>query len=333
MKLLGPNEWAKRTARRLRVSHHSFADQTFEEKREFLEDELDFALGDVGAESGPMREKYLDALADLFPVFGDLGMDSALMPARSQEDQKPAEKRMTPSEMVLEGWATAGENERADLIAKLGLKTPAPVATTGAMVPESVSMPEDEAGLADLERTMSRVKGFFRIADDEQVSFTRLFKLLGMLADHFDKLHAFVWDFWESMCPRDLEGTIEPLLHGKLAASVRSYLLAEGDVSSQELSNDVSMTRLLALAACSSIKQGGEEFGRQFGSRFSPDEIESSVIIEDTGGDPSRVKELEKKSWAKYRQLAKNLTPEGVDDEFQVLLGRIMAAWMKRNKK
>ena len=331
MKLLEPNEWAKRTARRLRVSHHSFADQTFEEKREFLEDELDFALGDLGTESGPLREKYLDALIELFPVFGQVVTQGE----GAGSEKTP--KAKTAIEKVLEGWGEASEDERKLVAAQLGLCAKAEISVGGAVldgaaIPEGVAMPTEAQGVADLKRTMEQVSRVFQISEGEEISFARLFKLAGMLVDNFDGLHSFVWKFWDFICPRDAEGELEPEINGGLKTAFHSYLTSE-EYNSAKIYKEVDTTKLLLLAVCSSINQCGEEFGRQFGNRYSPDQIESAVVIEDTGGDPSKVKDLERKSWLKYRQLSKNLTPGGVDDELKVLIGQLIAAWMRRNRK
>ena len=320
--VLTPNEWARKTARRLRGSHASFSDQPFEKKREYLKDELEYELSLQGAESGALREDYLTALGKLFPVFDEV---------RLTESNTASQKSQSPVDKVLEGWSEATEEERASILSRLGLKSPESAPVTG--LPPEIRLPAGEAEKADLERTIGQLLKVFSAPEGSELSFTRLCKLLGILAHQNERLHLFLWEFWTALCPNDLNGEIESHFTGGLQRALSDYLLNYGDVSSRQVSQEIEQTKLLALAICQSIQKGGEEFGRQFGNRFAPDEIEAAVIMEDSGGDPQRVRELEKKSWIKYRQLAKNLTPEAVDDELQILIGRIVAAWMKRNQR
>ena len=92
--------------------------------------------------------------------------------------------------------------------------------------------------------------------------------------------------------------------------------------------SEINKIKLIALSICFATRRSGEEFGRSYADKMAPDNVENAVIVEDTSSGFRKIKDLEKKSWEKYRTLAKHMTADGVDEEFQNLFGKVMASWI-----
>jgi hypothetical protein len=322
--------WARRTASRLRLIHSSFADQGFDQKRTYLEDEIEFALDDAGAVSEAQKRELLDRLAGCFPVYSESG--GSVTPAPAAVTTSSPQAKVDPLDALMEEWSRAGQERRDQItrtLASAGI-VPAPVAG-GAMpleISERVNMPVRPEQIDDfvrgLDQLWKELGGTGGTAD-----FNRLFKLLGMLAASMRDLHKFLWEFWRQSAPRELQANYMSGFHQPFETMVAAYLRADEQSSSRDLAVEIEKTKRLMLGVCVAVRKGAEEFGRSYYQTFGPENIENAVVIEETASDRSRVRDLGRKAWEKYSLLSKNMTPDSIDQEFQRAFAGVMTAWLR----
>gem|GEM_PF-3715285 len=312
--------WARRTAARLRLIHSSFADQGFEQKKTYLEDEIEFALEDAGALDAIQKRTLLDKLSGCFPVFTDHAGSVASAGGPSQEPRST--KKVDPLEQFLEHWNEASPEQRDRISGALSAAgiTPTPQAAAAPSLPPEIStrviLPTRPDELMDLTRGLDQL---WRELDTPAapIDFNRLFKLLGMLASSMRDLHKFIWEFWRQSAPRELQSLMTSNFLSSFEGTVAAYLKNDDQSSSRELAAEIEKTKRLMLGICFAIRRGTEEFARGHHRMFAPENIENTVAIEETASDASRVRDLGRKSWDKYTKLTKHLTADSVDQEFQ----------------
>lgn len=325
--VIDPDAWARRTAARLRLIHSSFSDQSFEQKKLYLEDEIEFALGDAGALDPHQRRELLDKLSTCFPVFND--GPSAAQPAPLAQ----AAAKGDPVENFIGHWKQAGNEQRQRISALLSQEGifPAPQTSSTALateVTDRVALPARPEEIADFTRGIDQLWKELA-ATSATADFNRLFKLLGMLASAMRDLHKFIWEFWRQGAPRELQATMASGFSDPFERIVASYLRGEDAASSRDLAVEIEKTKRLMLGVCVAVRRGAEEFARGHHQMFAPENIETAVTVEETASDSSRVRELGRKCWEKYSQLSKHMTPDAVDHEFQRIFSGVMAAWLR----
>ena len=293
----------------------------------YLEDEIEFALGDAGALDGDQRRDLLDKLSGCFPVFSD-SAESA--PASVAE----AVAKADPLEQFLDLWAQAGTDHRERISISLthaGVIAPAAKSAQGSLpaeVSERVKLPARPEEIDDFTRGLEQL--WKELASPAAaVDFNRLFKLLGMLASATRDLHKFIWEFWRQGAPRELQSTMASGFSEPFEKMVAAYLRGDEASSSRDLAVEIEKTKRLMLGVCVAVRRGAEEFSRGHHQVFAPENIESAVTVEETAGDSSRVRDLGRKCWEKYTQLSKHMTPDAVDQEFQRVFAGVMAAWLR----
>lgn len=338
-KIIDDGIWLRRTTKKLRLAHASFADMQFDEKSAYLEDEIEYALTDVGAESGEKRDRLLKALADNFPVFGEIPTEFG-----SDASRVKTQKPKSNVDTVMDSWRDSSDAEQAEILTRLNLakvsdivKQPEISASNSNSnsqeshnLEEHLIFPQSEADMQDFKRVMDLLKSLTGI-ENSAINFTRLFKVSGMLFDSYTQLSKVMWEFWFLFAPKDVRNVISTE-STDFKSFISSYINEDEGVGSGEMAAEIQKVKLIALSLCFAVRKSGEEFGRLYNEKMAPDNIETAVVIEDTAADVSKVKDLNEKSWAKYKQLAKHMTAESLDEEFQSLFGRVMAAWMANRK-
>ena len=293
----------------------------------YLEDEIEFALGDAGALDGDQRRDLLDKLSGCFPVFSDSAESAPTSVAE-------AVAKADPLEQFLDLWAQAGTDHRERISIALthaGVIAPAAKSAQGSLpaeVSERVKLPARPEEIDDFTRGLEQL--WKELASPAAaVDFNRLFKLLGMLASATRDLHKFIWEFWRQGAPRELQSTMASGFSEPFEKMVAAYLRGDEASSSRDLAVEIEKTKRLMLGVCVAVRRGAEEFSRGHHQVFAPENIESAVTVEETAGDSSRVRDLGRKCWEKYTQLSKHMTPDAVDQEFQRVFAGVMAAWLR----
>lgn len=327
---LEPEIWARKTANRLRLIQSSFLDQGQEQRRLYLEEEIEFALDEIDTVASEDRQRFLSALEDCFPTF----VESSAGTSRADAPVAHLQKE-DALESVLSRLPGLDEEGRKRVLSVLGVEFPAPSGSSGegasARFSAKVRLPERADEIEDFERGIQQLyKGLLGVQDDgARMEFSRVVKLLGILGIAFRDLHQFVWEFWRQTASRDLQSTWRSTLHGPFEDALRDYLHGSGEVGSREVADEVERTKRLMLGICFAVRRGAEEFGRSHHQVFAPDNIENAVLIEQDVVDASKVKELPRKSWEKYRQLCRHLTPDSIDSEFGRIFSSVISAWLR----
>lgn len=329
-----PDAWARRTAARLRLIHSSFSDQTFEQKKTYLEDELEFALEEAGALDGLQRKALLDKLTGCFPDF----MANTPAPQPLAGNETPVSGQVDCLAGLIDQWSTASPEQRQKITETLraaGVIPPAPAvssSTAAVGLPQEltsrVKLPARADEFEDLSRGLDQLWKELA-AEPEQIEFNRLFKVLGMLSGAMRDLHKFIWEFWRQGAPRELQSVMASGINEPLERAIASYLRGDGQTSSRDLAAEIEKSKRLMLGVCVAVRRGAEEFARGHHRVFSPENIEGAVVVEETSGDASRVRDLARKCWEKYCQLSKHMTADAVDQEFQRVFAGVMAAWLR----
>lgn len=324
--------WARRTAARLRLIHASFADQGFDQKRAYLEDEIGFALEDSGALSGEQQKDLLDCLANCFPICNEpvsQVFDSPL-------PQEVPSKAGDPVESLIAAWQGADDSQKARISQSL---VAAGIIHAGA---SSAPLPEELAVRVDFPVRPEELEDFVRGIDQlwkelglpggssgKATDFNRLFKLLGMLCASTRDLHKFLWEFWRQTATRELQSACASGFSETFEQKVAAYLCGDEGVTSRDLAVEIEKTKRLMLGVCVGVRKGAEEFARSQHQVFAPENIENAVVIEETATDASKVRDLGRKAWSKYCQLSKHMTPDSIDQEFHRVFAGVMTSWLR----
>ncbi len=324
--------WSVKTAARLRAVHASFGDKSADDRRVYLEDEVEYALDEAEGLPGENRESLLKALELWFPVYGEE------VEAVSRPAEKSAEEVVVGVDeliFALEGKRSslgqAQLRKLADLLEECGGTGAEAVSGVPAALEQRMHFPEEGPELEDCVRGIDTVCRSLGWAEGEQpqLKLSRLVKLLGILVDSFGGLYPFAWQFWQGMVPRELGGNLAQSFTQPLEEVVAEYL-AGGDVSSRDFYREVERTKKVIVGMLYSAHQGGLEYGKFCERRFSPDAIVDAVMLEETATDPKKIRDLGRKCWDKYSQLGRNRTAEAMHEEFLRILAETVLTYVKK---
>lgn len=325
--------WAARAAGKLRAIHASFADQSADQRRAYLEDELDYALSERESQTGETRDALLEALEMLFPVFG------RVEPAVVEAAAPPPVAARVEEERGIDGMLEELGRRRGELspaqLGRLGeilgvTASQASAAGMPAEVAERFEFPASGPELQDMARAVTQMWKDLEVAEaPATIRVTRLLKLVGILFAAYKDLRSVVWPFWRHIAPRELASRLDSQLEMAFEETVAGYLT--GALGGRELQVEVEIVKRLMIGLIASTGKAAEEYGRLFNRRLSPDAIADAVALEESAGDVSRVKDLGRKCWDKYLQLARNLTADATEEEFLRVFAERMAAYVKSN--
>lgn len=330
--------WARRTAARLRLIHASFSDQGFDQKRTYIEDEIEFALDDAGAVMEDQRHGMLERLANCFPLGGDVEggrgrVGSPATGARAEATDGAEE----PLQALIGFWRSGDAEQRARITQALVAAGIVPDAQVAGGVPMEISsrvkLPHRADSYMEFNRGLDQLWKELGIPERDAgrvADFNRLFKLLGILISAQRVLHKFLWEFWRDTVPLNLQSAWVSGISEPLEKSIAAYLAGEEGVRSIDIATEVEKTKNLILAVCVAARKGAEEFARSQHRHLAPDNIEYAVQAEETAMESSRVKDLGRKAWNKYRQLSKHMTPDAINYEFHRVFSGVMIAWLRK---
>ena len=254
---LEPEIWARKTANRLRLIQASFLDQGEEQRRLYLEEEIEFALDEIDTVGDEERRRFLASLEDCFPIFAEPvgGMSRVDLPMAHARHEDPLE-------LVLGHLPGLDDEGRRRVLSALGVESPAPSVSSaegpGSRFSARVRLPEKAEEIEDFERGIQQLCKELGGSQDDggRLEFNRLVKLLGILGSAFSDLHQFIWEFWRQTASRDLQSTWRSTLHGPFEDALRDYLQGSGEVGSREVAAEVERTKRLMLAICFAVRRG-----------------------------------------------------------------------------
>lgn len=316
-KIKNKQTWAIKTAARLRAVQSSFSDLGGEDRGGYLLDEIEYALEDASSLPGENRHSLLNALEELFPVYGDF---PPMPPTPPASIEPSATRDFSVSGMIDEIC------DRADELTPTQLKKLAVLVTdSGNYIPgntlpkpvaEKLTFPGSSEEVDDFLKSVRQLwkeMGFSQEADNP-VKINRLLKMLGILTGGFRDIYRVVWPYWSEMAPREIRNLVSPAYPNGLESVIHSFVTG-GEVGGGEFHSEIEKTKKILLSILFGLRKGAEEYGKLYERKFSPEAITDTVVLEESASDVNRVREIGRKCWDKYSQLSKYQTADAIQGE------------------
>jgi hypothetical protein len=275
--------WAEQVASRLWMLQTSFADDPPNTRRDYLIEEIERSIKDVGESR---HSEYLAALMERFP--GPERIDASyFVPPEAETVQRG------PQEVADELMARLPEfsNEaKAALSRKLQALGLFVAPRTGIELP--------------LE-----LLGKLGMTPQEALDEERLIKLFTALLEIVVTLDHLIWNVWKNVAPRSTvrreEGSDNP------RRTIGRYLAGDREVNNRQITQMLEKTRQLTGGLLSAIGPAGEIFARKHLERFAPEKIRAGVELKGQGFIPN----VEVKCWRRYVELAADLSGHAVETQ------------------
>ncbi len=282
-----PLTWAAMIGNRLKYLQSNLADETPENRQNYLEDELRRALQAIPASK---RGAHLDALAERFPSW-ELATVSVNTPS--------AITQRTPDEIVkafLELAPQLSGEQREDVKQRL--------AALGMIV--SSNKPIEGDALADVQAKL-------KLGAEDPIDPQRLGKLFAALADTMLTLDQLAWNLWRSAAPKS--PIRRDTSQGDLRLLMRRSLSGDAEASAAQVQKQLEATRQLIAGLLAGLGPAGKNFARRYQQRYTPDAIRDVVRAE--GGGGGLFANAEAKCWKKYTELANEITDASIESDVQ----------------
>jgi hypothetical protein len=289
-------EWAAIVGARLRLLQASFAEDDTQERRQYLEEEIELGLRDVPA---GRRPAYLEALAERFPA--GLGVD--LPPEAMPGDEAAAEGLRTPEAVVAELRVLAGtlsDQRRRELASDL--QDAGFILSVMVQAAAAPAAPEADEVPVELQKKLG-------LEPNQVLDRKRAIRLVGVLIDLVVTMDQVGWQVWRDLAPTSRVRK-EPGNAGDLRKLAGPFLLGDPEVSTAQIVQLLDKTRQLIVGLVAAIGSAGETFARQYMSRFSPQSIKVAADEE-----PGFFIGPEQKCWRKYIELFNEVSGVTIENE------------------
>jgi len=282
-----PLTWAATVGNRLKYLQSNLADETPENRQNYLEDELRRALQAIPASK---RGAHLDALAERFPSW-ELATVAVNTPT--------AVTQRTPDEIIklfLELAPQLSGEQRENVKQRL--------AASGLIV--STNKPIEGDALTDVQAKL-------KLGPDDPIDPQRLGKLFAALADTMLTLDQLAWNLWRSAAPKS--PIRRDTSQGDLRLLMRRSLSGDAEASAAQVQKQLEATRQLIAGLLAGLGPAGKNFARRYQQRYAPEAIREVVRTE--GGGGGLFANAEAKCWKKYTELATELTDASIESDVQ----------------
>ena len=287
--------WASKSAMRLRFVQADFADRPAEERRSFLEDEVQRALKDIAPDRRP---RYAQALAEHFPT-GFINSQSV--------DATPSENS---PEALIEALVKIAPKLPKSLLADFGLR----LQEAGYMEIKSTTLmdapPDDLLKSIPLDPLQS-------------VDLQRLYRTLAIFAEYYIGLETIIWRTWQEIAPTSPVRRDQTSMGDVKKVSAR-YLHGDSEVSSEQLRQIVERTRKVMGGLLGAIPAGGAAFLERFLSDFAPEKITALAKMDKSLSWGSE----DAKSWNKYKKMAEDQKGQVFEEKMYEAIARKAEALM-----
>jgi len=279
------------TANRLRLIQVDFADESEQTRTAYLCEEIEKALNSVLPDE---RNEFLGRLLEKFPAGSFI-------------------TQVISKETAVEGPPAVNESELKNVeFLVRSLQKIAP--TLSDEQKDFVDKSLQEAGLRPKARQDNPVeldqqlKQKFKVADECSISAEKMVELSAILVDFAIKLESLVWNTWRQLSPRS---AVRP--HGDLTKKIGQFLSSDGEISVNQVDDDLKVLQRLTAAITSAVSRVGGQFAKRHLARFSPLEIEVLVKMEPGSVFVSH----DVKCWKKYKELAETLNEDSIEMEIR----------------
>jgi hypothetical protein len=282
-----PSSWAATLGNRLKYLQANLADETPENRQNFIEEELSRALQAIPSSR---RGLYLDALAERFPSW-ELATVNVGSPVAITE--------RSPDEIVkafLELAPQLSGEQRENIKQRL--------AALGFVVLSNKPLEGD---------ALTDVQAKLKMGADDPIDPQRLGKLFAALADVMLTLDQLSWNLWRSAAPRSAIRRDTSM--GDLRLLMRRSLSGDAEASAAQVQKQLEATRQLIAGLLAGLGPAGKNFARRYQQRYSPDAIREAVRAE--GGAGGLFANAEAKCWKKYTDLAQEITDASIENDVQ----------------
>ena len=286
---------ASKSAMRLRFVQADFADRPAEERRSFLEDEVQRALKDIAPDRRP---RYAQALAEHFPT-GFINSQSV--------DATPSENS---PEALIEALVKIAPKLPKSLLADFGLR----LQEAGYMEIKSTTLmdapPDDLLKSIPLDPLQS-------------VDLQRLYRTLAIFAEYYIGLETIIWRTWQEIAPTSPVRRDQTSMGDVKKVSAR-YLHGDSEVSSEQLRQIVERTRKVMGGLLGAIPAGGAAFLERFLSDFAPEKITALAKMDKSLSWGSE----DAKSWNKYKKMVEDQKGQVFEEKMYEAIARKAEALM-----
>ena len=320
--------WAKSTMKTLETVKESFSDKPDSESNEYVAEELEFLLADVGAQSGELRNKLLVALDAETTKFSFLFAEELNTP--NQTPDRVGDCLIMQMEAI---WKKASLGEREQIQQRLGLVTTSQkqfdeqVARKLELFEDDIVLPESQEEWASYELAFQGLCDALKVKEAKRFSMLEILNLLSKSVESLSDLKEVYTNVWDSYVSREDKSQMSLPRLGPL--EVQCVRKLEGELTNQAV-EEIDQLKKVALAVVFALNKGASEFGVYYNQRYAPENIENAVLIGNQMSSADKVKNIELKYWQKYEDLAKNITADYIDEEFQKIFGKMMVNWITK---
>jgi hypothetical protein len=284
-------------ANRLRLLQIDFADQSDQDRRAYLSEELSRTLAGLTPSE---RKPFLDDLQSRFPTW-DQRVELRPTPTSSKPsfDEKELNDAGFLVGRLISVCASLPPDKRAAVVERLR-----------------------EAGLvatsthSELPTTqVNELRAKLQCGASEKIDAARAVELLTLLADFACSLDQVVWNTWRVISP---QGNIKrPAV---VQRTMARFLAGDAEVPRGQITRDINMLRSLVAALIGAVSQTGR-FAIQHFKSLWPDEIK--VLVGSSGFG------LESRYWRKYTELAGAMDMAAVQDAIRQAISEYAEVLMR----
>ena len=280
-------DWAAKTASQLKLIQADFADASPDERKTYLEEEIQRSLKNIVAEKRPA---YLQALSTRFPVGETWNvLDGTQAPRTTQES--------SPEELVEQLLALAPALSRGTLL------------QLGARLQQAGFVEAPQAGPATAEPPEEFIQKL-GLDPNAGVDLQRLYKFTQALAELTVAMDKIAWNLWKAIAPKS-KVRKDTSLSGDFRRIAAGYLNGDSETSIVQVGQLVDKLRQLMAGILTGIGPAGRSFAKQHMAQFSPEAIKSIASLES-----GMFVGVEQKCWRKYCELSAELSEDAVETKF-----------------
>ena len=301
-------------AGQLKMVQISFGEESGETRRKYLSE----VVGQLVDKTLPHeRAVFLQALERYFPVWGEAAPAfAAPAPAPPPPAAEPPETPEALADRLVAMATLMDEEERENIRMRLaeGRILAAPTSPPAGNVVRG----SDEAALP--KRMREAMQYLMHEMKIEKLDFTRMIKLMLIMATHVANTEQLIWGTWRTIAPQsDLRRSRE------LQDCLRRYLSGDKEIAGVDLNAQVETMQKLIASIVAAVGQTGKELVRQHLARFQPMEIETQANRD--GANP--LVSQKSKCWDINVEMARELDEEMIEHAVKEILARYVEAMMK----